>query len=118
MPRRPRNVQPSGRARIIAPLAIVVFAIAALIVISADDPAPTAPVGNDAAGQTEAKSSGASNEATSSKPTTTRSSYRVKPGDSFAAIAESLNIDVSVLAELNPDVDPRSLQPGQKLKLK
>ena len=47
-----------------------------------------------------------------------RSTYRVKPGDSFAAIAEKTGVEVDTLAELNPDVDPRALQPGQKLKLK
>lgn len=49
---------------------------------------------------------------------TTRTSYKVKAGDSFAAIAESLGIDVNTLQDLNPEIDPRALQPGQKLKLR
>lgn len=49
---------------------------------------------------------------------TGKSIYRVKSGDNFGGIAEATGVTVAKLTELNPDVDPRSLQPGQRLKLK
>lgn len=113
-PRRPRNAKAGSGARLLAPLAIVVFALASFMVMTAGD--------NETGPQTEERTSSASESESSNgtvtKTTTTRTTYTVKPGDSFAAIAEKLSIDVDVLSELNPDVDPRALQPGQKLKLK
>ena len=53
-----------------------------------------------------------------SSTTPLKATYRVRPGDSFGSIAEDQGISVETLQELNPDVDPRALQPGQKLKLK
>lgn len=47
-----------------------------------------------------------------------RSFYKVKAGDSLGAIADKTGVPVTRLAELNPDVDPRALQPGRRLKLK
>lgn len=115
-PRRPRNVKPGGGARLLAPLAIIIFGLAAFFVVTGGDSDTPAPVEERTSSSESAAESTADNE--SSTPTTTRSTYRVKRGDSFAAIAVKLNIDVDVLSELNPDVDPRALQPGQKLKLK
>lgn len=116
MPRRPRNVKAGGGARLLAPLAIVVFALAGFVVLTGGDSDTTTPTEERSSSSETTSESNSSSESTTT--TTTRSTYRVKPGDSFAAIAEKLNIDVDVLSELNPDVDPRALQPGQKLKLK
>lgn len=114
-PRRPQNAKTGAGARLLAPLAIVVFALAAFMVMTAGD-SETGPQSEERTSSTSQSES--SDGGTVTKTTTTRTSYTVKPGDSFAAIAEKLSIDVDVLSELNPDVDPRALQPGQKLKLK
>lgn len=112
-PQRPRDVSAGSGARMLAPLALIVFAIACFVVLTnqssdgkVDDSAST--------GSTAAKAAAAG--AAASGPT--RSTYKVKAGDSFAAIAEKQGVDVNTLQELNPDIDPRALQPGQKLKLK
>lgn len=115
-PRRPRNVKTGGGARLLAPLAIVVFALAGFVVLTNGDSDKT-PATEERTSSSD-KTSESTSDSETTTTTTTRSTYRVKPGDSFAAIAEKLNIDVNVLSELNPDVDPRALQPGQKLKLK
>jgi LysM repeat protein len=110
-PQRPRDVKAGNGARLLAPIALVVFAIACFTVLSSQDTGK-ANNSNEAAATKAAAASAAA------KSGPTRSTYRVKPGDSFAAIAEKQGVDVATLQELNPDVDPRALQPGQKLKLK
>lgn len=113
-PGRPRDVKPSGGAKIIAPVALVLCVIACFAVVNSrsDDSA------KEPATVTKKSSTATSGSKGGSVATTTRSTYKVKAGDSFAAISEKLNLDANKLAELNPDVDPRALQPGQKLKLK
>lgn len=96
----------------LAPIAIVVFAIASFSVLSGQDSGGAAKTSDEAAATKDAAASAAA------KSGPTRSTYRVKAGDSFAAIAEKQGVDVATLQELNPDIDPRALQPGQKLKLK
>jgi LysM repeat protein len=112
--RRPRDVSAGSGARILAPLALVLVALACLVVISSG--------GDNGPARSGSESSGSSSSGSSGAETTTKvvkkSTYTVKAGDSFSAIAESQGVDVDVLQELNPDVDPRALQPGQKLKLK
>lgn len=60
----------------------------------------------------------------SSAPATTTPAKRHKPkrvmvhsGDTAASIARRANLTVVELLELNPDVDPRLLRPGQRLKI-
>lgn len=123
-PSAPRSGAKTGgpAARLLAPLALVICAIAVFSVLSSGG--SDAPSRGDSAEQSSgaAEDSGdsASGDSTGESAATepVRSTYRVKPGDSFAAIAEKTGVDVDKLAELNPDVDPRALQPGQKLKLK
>lgn len=43
--------------------------------------------------------------------------YIVESGDTFSTIAEKCGVDLDALLALNPDIDPRSLQVGQELKL-
>jgi LysM repeat protein len=113
-PGRPRDVKPAGGAKVLAPIALILCALACFVVLTStsDDKAtPAATVTKKSTTTTSTANGG-------SATVTTRSTYKVKAGDSFAAIAEKLNLDANTLAELNPDIDPRALQPGQKLKLK
>lgn len=100
----------------LAPIALALTAIVCLVVISGQggDTGPSA-------APAEVKKSTSVTKTTTpdgSAAVTTRTSYKVKAGDSFAAIAEKLGIDVNTLQDLNPEIDPRALQPGQKLKLR
>jgi LysM repeat protein len=52
------------------------------------------------------------------KPAAERSSYTVKLGDSIAGIADKVSVPVEKIQELNPDLDPQGLVPGQKIKLR
>jgi LysM repeat protein len=106
----------------LAPLALIVcaFAVFAVVSSSGDNGNSKSTSGTGSQSGRSADSSGAASGAAPAggAAVTNRATYKVKPGDSFAAIAENLNIDVDKLKLLNPTVDARALQPGQKLKLK
>jgi hypothetical protein len=44
--------------------------------------------------------------------------YVVQPGDSFSTIAEEQGVPEERLQQLNPDLDPQALAPGQRVKLR
>jgi hypothetical protein len=44
--------------------------------------------------------------------------YRVKAGDTLESIAARFETDVDVLLELNPNIDPLALSPGQKIRVR
>lgn len=111
-PQRPRNVKAGNGARLIAPIALIVFAIACFSVLTSQGEGGNAGTAEKAAATESAGSAAAA------KTGPTRSTYKVKAGDSFAIIAEKQGMEVTTLQELNPEIDPRALQPGQKLKLK
>lgn len=126
-PRPGGRPQPRGKAsptgptaRLLAPLALIVCAIAVFSVLSGGDSnAPTRGASDSQkATQSNGSSDSSGDQSSGGATQPVRATYRVKPGDSFAAIAVKTGVDADKLAELNPDVDPRALQPGQKLKLK
>ena len=105
-------------ARYLAPLALVAFAVALVLVVSASpagDGAETTVVPTPSASGKSASSSSKSRGAGRKKR---RKTYTVKPGDTPSAIAGRAGIPLSRLLELNPDLDPQSLAPGQKLRLR
>jgi LysM repeat protein len=58
---------------------------------------------------------------TQTRPTTTRRrppvtrTYEIREGDTFETIASQQGTTVEQLVALNPDVDPNSLQVGQRI---
>ena len=44
--------------------------------------------------------------------------WLVKPGQSFGSIAASTGIDITTLEQLNPNLKPSSLQPGDQVRLR
>jgi LysM repeat protein len=99
--------------RLIAPLALVAFVVAFLVVLS---------------------NSGVSHDSVGNAPTTTRTTtgtttpaeskfahrrtYTVRAGDTLGAIAIKTGVSVTKLEDLNPGLDPQGLLAGQKLKLR
>ena len=43
--------------------------------------------------------------------------YRVRAGDTLESIAARFEMDVAVLLELNPNIDPLALSPGQRIRI-
>ncbi len=46
-----------------------------------------------------------------------RKTYTVKSGDTPSGIAEKTGVSLDTLQELNPDLDPQTLAPGQRIRL-
>lgn len=101
-------------ARLLAPLALVVCAIAFFAVIiaagSGDDDADR----GSAAQRTETTK----RDRGTRRSRAARRTYTVKTGDSLGEIAEKTGVPLETLQELNPQLDPQALVSGQKIKLR
>ena len=121
--RSARSSSGGGFARIFVPLGLAVCLLAVLVTLGSAGKDNATPVDNGAGVKSSAKNRDGSKSSSSKSSNGTdtvviKATYKVKPGDSFAAIAEKQGVTVEQLLVLNPDVDARALQPGQKLKLK
>jgi LysM repeat protein len=102
----------SSQARLLAPVALVVLAVAvALIVVGSGGSGDGAATEKTTAGEQTAPATRTSRRR---PPPTT---YTVKPGDTLGAIGEKTGFDVDILQQLNPTLDPQTLNAGQKIKL-
>jgi LysM repeat protein len=108
--------QSSTSARIVAPVALAICAVAVLIVI-----------GGSLGGGDDSSSGGGSTPAaeTTSETTGTTTAgkrqpatYTIESGDTLGGIAEQTGIEVETLQELNPELDPQALIAGQKIQLR
>jgi|SRR3954454_13624061 LysM repeat protein len=103
-------------ARFLAPIALIAFAIALYSVVKDTN----APAGGKSGAET---TQDATPTATSSKKKSSSSkkkkakTYTVKSGDTLSGIAERNKLSQEKLLDLNPDLDPSTLAPGQKIKL-
>ena len=97
-------------ARFLAPLALVAFAVALVMILSHGS-------GDNGAEQPVSGSSPAAT-ATPAKHHRKRKFYVVKPGDTPSGIAEKTGVSLDLLLELNPNLDPQTLTPGERLKLR
>ena len=99
-------------ARLAAPLAF--FAAATVLILLVQS--------GLSAGEPETATTPASPTATAStgEMTTTareRRRYRVQRGDTLESIAAKFNTTVEALIELNPQIDPLALRPGQRIRV-
>lgn len=103
-------------ARFLAPLALVAFVIALFLVVTSSM--------ND----TET-STGTRNQSSDSRPSASPTAdgkrerkgprrYRVKAGDTPSSIAEKTGVPLEEILRLNPDLDPQTLSPGQRIRLR
>jgi teichoic acid transport system ATP-binding protein len=110
------SARSSSSARILAPVALAICAVAVLIVIAGssgggDDSSSGGSSAADTATQT---ASGTATTPAKRQPAT----YTVKSGDTLGAIAETTGVTVEMLQELNPELDPQALIAGQKIQLR
>jgi hypothetical protein len=99
-------------ARFLAPLALVAFAVALFLVV---DSTNRANGGGDGAAQPRATATPAAEGRRERRRK--RRVYVVKPGDTPSGIAEKTGVSLEQLEELNPDLDPQLLAPGQRIRL-
>jgi LysM repeat protein len=99
-------------ARFIAPLALVGFALALFIVVSSTTKEqPGEPRGTPAPAE-------ATPAPTAKKQRKARKTYTIKSGDTPSGIAVKVGVPLDQILELNPDLDPQTLTPGTKIKLR
>jgi LysM repeat protein len=109
------NKKNSLIARILAATALVVTVVVVFVVVSAE-------TGSDS--EEPARNQGAAKERNANggnKPpaqTSQKKVYEVQEGDTLSGIAAANGVPVETIEELNPDLDPQALIPGQELKLR
>lgn len=107
----------SSLARLIAPLALIVFAVALVALV----------LGSGAIGGDDDTETAGTNDvpaATDERTTTERSrprgpaNYTIKANDTLSGIAAQHGTTVERLQTLNPELDPQGLVAGQRIKLR
>jgi LysM repeat protein len=102
-------------ARFLAPLALLAFVLALFIVVGR---APDDTTSGGASKTGQGQSATPAGESSPTAKTKGPRFYRVKPGDTPSSIAERQDVPLSQIQELNPDLDPQTLAPGQRIKLR
>ena len=106
-------------ARLLAPIALVAFAVALLLVLGGSEAGNGDDGGNGGTDSTEATTDETATETSPDEAERPRRrNYTVKAGDNLDLIAEKTGVPVETLQEINPEVDPQALVIGQTIKLR
>ena len=103
-------------ARFLAPLALVAVVVALFVVIGSSP--------NDDKGKSTGSRSQSSGQSSGTKGTKSKKQrksprrYTVKTGDTPSSIAEKTGVPLEQILSLNPNIDPQTLAPGQRIKLR
>ncbi len=92
-------------ARFVAPIALALVAVVVIVVVTS----------SLSGGGEEAKHGAKQEKSTKGSGD---KFYIVQPGDSFSVIAEKEGTTEEHLEQLNPDLDPQTLNPGQQVRLR
>jgi len=110
-----RSFLHSWGPRVLAPLAF--FLAATILILLVNDaiedgskPASSSPPTETSVSTQE---SGTGTITTSRK----RTFYKIKPGDTLETVANKKDTTVLDLIQLNPNIDPNNLQPGQRIRV-
>jgi LysM repeat protein len=105
-------------ARLLAPAALVAGFIALILVVS------TSGGGEDEPSRERSRPARTTTTATpppAQRPPAPQPQarfYTVKPGDILSTIAAQTGVPAQQIEELNPEVDPQGLVPGQRIRLR
>jgi Tfp pilus assembly protein FimV len=111
---------PGPNLRLLAPVAVGVFAVALLIVLLTSG----ALSGGSAGENTGSSSSGdrqserAERRRARRERSGGRASYTIRTGDTLGSIASENDVSVERIQELNPQLDPQALTAGQRIRLR
>jgi len=104
--------QQSSSARLAAILALIAAFLVLMVVVVASL------AGGDGSDSPASRGDGQQRAAKESKQSE-RKNYVVKPGDCcLSQIAQKTGIDVDVLVQLNPNLDPQAIHSGDRVKLR
>ena len=109
---------PRSPARFLAPLALVAFGFALFMVVNSSSTDPETAEPNRA---TETQPAGGTNGDEEAEERPRRRGprrYTVKPGDTPSSIAEETGVPLDEILRLNPNLDPQTLNPGERIKLR
>jgi LysM repeat protein len=104
--------QTQSNARLLAPIALVVCAIAFFAIVLSTGG------GDDGSDRAPAAKKQTTRKVRTTPTTVVRKNYTVKTGDTLDEIAEKTGVTVDKIEELNPQLDPQALVTGQKIKLR
>jgi LysM repeat protein len=100
-------------ARFLAPIALVAVAFAFYSILQDGRESS----GGDSGSPARTTATPTATKEAKKKSSKKRKSYTVKAGDTPSGIAEKAGISLDTLYELNPDLDPQTLAPGQRIRL-
>jgi LysM repeat protein len=101
-------------ARLLAPLALIVFLVVLVAVVLG-----SGVIGDDPGSDTASTREPATTDTTpAKKQKAAPRNYTIKANDTLSAIAAKTGTTVERLQELNPELDPQGLVAGQKIKLR
>jgi Tfp pilus assembly protein FimV len=104
-------------ARILAPLALVLFTVAVVAIVMSSTAGSDDERTNER-GSRAGRTAPARERTTRTAPRPRGNTYTVKVGDTLGGISEKTGVPVEQLLELNPNLDPQALVSGQKIKLR
>ena len=99
-------------ARFLAPLALLAVVFALFMVVQASQ------TDSDGSGGTSTRATDTSPTATPTPERKGPRRYRVKVGDTPSSIAEKTGVPLEDFLRLNPDLDPQTIQVGQRIRLR
>jgi LysM repeat protein len=104
-------------ARFLAPVALLGFVVALLLVVTHSNSGGSS--GNSATtNQERPTNSSSANSGSKSSSAKGPRYYRVKPGDTPSSIAVKTGVPLSQIEQLNPNLDPQTLNPGERIRLR
>jgi len=108
-------------ARYLAPLALVGFAVALVLVIGgstrSDDDEPVAPTAT-VQRTTDQGNDRDRGDGNGERRRRRAETYTVVAGDTPSGIAEKTGVPLSTIEELNPDLDPQALSVGDEIRIR
>jgi LysM repeat protein len=104
------DYKPNQFVRAFAVLALVAAFIAVVAVVATSGDSD-----GNGGGSANVKSDGPSERGRVAEE---RGVWIVRSGDTLARISDETGVDVDILIQLNPDLDPHALQEGQRIALR
>lgn len=98
-------------ARFLAPVALIVVIVGTIVVVESG--VRSSPRSTPSTRSTTLPPSASHSRRPARPPT-----YTVKPGDTLGVIAERTGVPEATIETLNPHLDPNSLHPGQRLRIR